>query len=142
MEDEVILAKPARVGVLHDLGNAAQLLSNDRLYAGSKIHIPDPAAGEVHKAFPVAREGKLIENADDAVIVILDFAFQTLAGFEYERIEAARDGRALVADVGGRRVLEVGLAEGARFILLFKSLLKHVEAQLFADIKLDEYKDG
>ena len=40
-----------------------------------------------------------IDDAEDAVVVVLDFALEPLAGFEDEGIERVDDGRALVADV-------------------------------------------
>ena len=48
-----------------------------------------------------AGKRQLEDQADDAVIVILDLSVKALAAFEDERLERLLDRRTLVADIGG-----------------------------------------
>jgi hypothetical protein len=105
---------------------------------GGEIDIPDPSAGKTDEGVPVAGEGKLENNAENTVVVILDFTGETLAAFESERLDGFDDRRALIADVTRSRMLEAGLKEGARAY----DLLELVEANLLAGIKLDEDPHG
>ena len=69
--------------------------------------------GEFDERFPVAGEGQLEDEADYAVVVVLDLSGEALAGVEDQRLEAFVDRRALVADVGGGlAVLKVAWACG------------------------------
>ena len=138
MKDEVVLAQPAPIGLDHGTGDALKLLAHDGFNTRGEVDIPNPAAGQVHEAFPIAGERKLIKNAGNAVIVVLYFAFEALAAFELECFKRADDGRTLVTDVGGRGVLHAGLLHGARV----HGLLQQVEPQFFADIELDEDHHG
>ena len=116
----------------------ASLRADHGLGAGGEIDIPDPAAGEADQGVPIAGKGELVKDADDAIVVVFDFAGELLAGIEDEGIGGHDDGRALVADVGGSGVFEVGLLDGAAV----NDLLQAVEEDLFADVELDEDEDG
>ena len=85
---------------------------------------------------PPAGKREFEFEADDAVIVVLDLSGKALAGFEDQRLERFVYGRTLVADVC-RGLLEAGFggARGEEFAEL-------VEADLFADVVLDEDEDG
>ncbi len=89
------------------------------------------------EAFPVAGKSELVDDADDAVVVVLDFAFEPLAAAQHQRLERPDHRRPLVAHVGRHRVLDFGLLHGARV----HGLLQLVEAQLFAHVELNEDKD-
>jgi hypothetical protein len=143
VEDEVVFAEPARVGTDERVrvagDGAVEALAHDRLHARRKIHVPNPAAGQLHQALPVARERKLVDDADHAVVVVLDLALENLflgafAAAQNERIERTDDRRPLIAHVGRHRVLDLGLLYGARV----HRLLQLVEAQLFADVELNQ----
>ena len=59
VEDEVVLAEPASIGLDQGGGGAVEALADDGLDAGGEIDVPDPAAGEADERVPVAGEGKL-----------------------------------------------------------------------------------
>src|ERR1700683_5537772 len=86
---------------------------------------------------PVAGEWKLEDQADNAVIVVLDLALEALAAFEDEWFEAFFDGGALEADVFGGLVLEAGFGGAGS-----EELAEFVELDLFADVELDQGEDG
>ena len=44
--------------------------------------VGSPTAGKLDESVPGAGEGQLEDQADYAVIVVLDLAFEALAGFE------------------------------------------------------------
>jgi len=88
----------------------------------------------LYQVLPVARECELINDADHAVVVILDLAFEPFAATQHQRIEWANHRRPLVAHIGRHGVLDLWLLHGARI----HSLLQLVEAQLFAHVELDE----
>jgi hypothetical protein len=138
MEDEVVLAEPAGVGLDEGGGDALQTLAEDGLDAGGEIDVPDPSAGETNETVPVAGERNFQEKADDAVVVILDLAGQPFAGIEDEGIGGDDNGRSRVTDIGWGGMLEVGLLDGAAV----DDPLELVEADLLADIELDKDTDG
>jgi len=69
-----------------------------------------PSGCEMDEAFPIAGEGELVDDADDAVIVVLDFAFEAFAAAEEQGFERLGHGRPLVAHIGGHEVLDFGAA--------------------------------
>src|SRR4051812_29460039 len=87
VKDEVILAQPALVWLDHGGRDAFQLLPDHGLDPERKIYVPHPATGQTDQGFPVARERELVDDADNAVIVVLDLAFEALAGVQQQRIE-------------------------------------------------------
>src|ERR1700691_3809503 len=99
---------------------------------------PQPAAkGEAAERAPAAGEGELVEDADDTVVVVFDFAGELLAGIENEGIGSHDDGRTLVAHIGWGSVLEVGLLDGPAV----DDLLQPVKADLLANVELNQDKD-
>ena len=138
VEDEVILAEPAAIGLDQGGGGAVEALADDGLDAGGEIDVPDPAAGEADERVPVAGKGNFEQDADDAVVVVLDLAGEAFAGFEDQRVGGNDDGRALIANVGGGDVLEAGLLDGSAV----DDLLEAVDTDLLADVELDEDADG
>ena len=62
---------------------------------------------------------------------------EALAGFEDQRLERLDYRRPLVADVAGGRVLEAGFGGAGA-----EDLAQFVEADLFADVELDQDEDG
>ena len=101
-----------------------------------EVGVPNPAAGELDELIPVAGEGQLEDHADHAVVEILDVALQALAAFEDEGFEGLFDRRALEADVAGSEVLEAGIGGAGA-----EDLAELVEANLFADVELDQNQD-
>ena len=101
-----------------------------------EVGVGGPAAGEFDESVPAAGEGKFELEADDAVIVVLDFSGKALAAFERQGLKGLFDRSALVADVGGS-LLETGFGLAGR-----EDLAELVEADLFADVELDEDQDG
>ena len=134
MKDEVVLAEPAGIGLDQGGRDPFQALADDGLDTGGEIDVPHPSAGEADEAVPVAGEGNLEKDADDAVVVVLDLARQPLAGFENEGIRGDDDGRALIANIGGSDMLEAGLLEGSAV----DDLLELVDTDLLADVELDQ----
>ncbi len=86
MEDEVVFAEPARVGLDHGVRGALKTLAHEGLDARGKIHVPNPAAGEVDEAFPIAGKTELVDHADHAIVVILDFALEPFAAAQQQGI--------------------------------------------------------
>ncbi len=137
MEDEVVFAEPARIRLDHGCRGALEALAHDGLNARGKIHVPNPAAGERDEAFPIAGKTELVDDADHAVVVILDFALEAFAAAQHEGIERLSDRRPLVTHIGRDRMLDGWLRHGARF----HDLLQPVEPDLLAHIELDQDKD-
>ena len=81
-------------------------------------------------------KGSSKTEADDAVIVVLDFSVEALAAFEDQGLKGLFDRSALVAHVGGS-LLEAGFGRAGA-----EDLAEFVEADLFADVELDEDQDG
>lgn len=111
-------------------------MAHDGLDTQGKIDVPDPTAGKVDQTIPIAREGELIDDADDAIVVVFDFAVETLATVEYERFKRLDDRWPLIANVGGGGVFHAGLRDGAGA----DGLLQQVEPELFAHVELDQHK--
>ena len=114
---------------------ALELLPDDARGQLLEVGVGGPAAGEFDERVPVAGEGQLEDEADDAVVVVLDLSGEALAAFEDQRLEGLLDRRALVADVGGS-LLEAGLGGAG-----WEDLAELVEADLFADVELDQDQD-
>ena len=96
-----------------------------------------PLATKLNEFVPVAGKRQFEDDADHAVVVVLDVTLQTLAALEDEGIESLFDGGALVTDVSGSKVFETGI-DGAGA----EDLPKLVEANLFADVELDQDQHG
>ena len=137
MEDEVVLLQPFALVVGLDQGGrgAFELLLDDARGELFEVGVGDPAAGEFDESLPAAGEGEFEHEADDAVVVVLDLAVEALAGVEHQGLEGLLDGRALVADVGGS-LLEAGFGGAGA-----EDLAEFVEADLFADVELDQDQD-
>ena len=99
----------------------------------SKFESDAPAAGELHQVVPIAGERQLEHQADHAVVVILDLSVEAFTGFEDQGLDRLLNRRALVANVAGGMVLEAGIDRPGA-----KDLAQVVEANLFANIKLDQ----
>src|SRR5579859_948980 len=133
LEDEIVLLQPlGAVGLDQRGGGAFQLLPDDARGELLEVGVGGPAGGKFDELVPGTAEGQLEEQADDAVVIVLDLSREALAGFEDERLKRLFDRSALVADVGGR-LLEAGfgLARG-------EDLAEFVEADLFAYVELDQ----
>jgi hypothetical protein len=146
MEDEVVFLQPVGgvgLGVIRfDVGldqrgrGEFELLLDDARGQSFEVGVGGPAGGKLDERVPVAGERQLEDQADDAVIVILDLALEALAAVEDERVEAFFDGRTLVADVSGSLMLEAGFGGAGA-----EDLAEFVEADLFADVELDQDQD-
>lgn len=77
------------------------------------------------------------DNADDAVVVVLDLSEQMFAGIENEGFTRLDHGRALVAYVSRRGVLESGFLDGGGT----EKLTEAVQANLFGDVELEQDVD-
>jgi hypothetical protein len=77
-------------------------------------------------------------DADYAIVVVLDLAVQPFAAFEDNGAGRFDDGRALVANVAGRRMLECRLPDRVSA----EKLAKTVQVNLFAYIELQKGVDG
>src|SRR6266536_2978596 len=96
----------------------------------------NPAAGETDERVPIAGKRQLEDDAQHAVVVVLDLGVETLAAFENQRLDRFDDRGTLEADVSGSGVLEAGLlAAGA------ENVAEGVEADLFADVELHQDQD-
>ena len=73
--------------------DALKALAHNGLNARGEIHFPNPAAGEVDEAFPIAGKTELVDHADHAVVVILDFALEPLAAAQQQGIKRLGDRR-------------------------------------------------
>ena len=138
MEDEVVLLQPAVLVVGLDQGGSGALEFLADYAAGQifEVGVRGPAGGEFDQLLPVAGERELEDQADYAVVVILDLSGEALAGVEDQGLERLLDGRALVADVGWG-FFETGLGGAGS-----DDLAEGVEADLFADVELDQDQDG
>jgi hypothetical protein len=136
VEDEVVLGEPVGVGFVKRGAGTLEAFACDGGGVGAEVNVPDPARREGDEAVPVAGEGEFEDDGEDAVVVVLDLCAETLAGVEDEGFDCFHDGRALVADVVGRGVLERRLGDGRGA----EDLAELVEANLFADVELNEDK--
>ena len=137
VEDEVVLLQPfSDVGLVERGGGAFELLLDDTRGELFEVGVGGPAAGEFNECVPAAGEGKFELEADDAIIVVLDFSGEALATFQGQWLKGLLDRSALVAHVGGS-LLETGFG-----LTGGEDLAELVEADLFADVELDEDQDG
>src|ERR1039458_6213580 len=88
----------------------------------------------MHQAVPISRKRQLVNDADHAIVVILDFSFEALSAIELKRIERLDHRRSLVAHIRRGRVFHPRLRHGART----HRMLQMVEAQLFTYVELDQ----
>ncbi len=136
VEDEVVLLKKFSGVRLDQRGcGALELLLDDAGGEGLEIGVGGPAAGELDEGVPSAGKRQLEFEADDAVVVVLDFPGKALAGFEDQGLKRLLDRRTLVADVG-RGLLEDGFGFAGR-----EDGAENVEADLFANVELDQDQD-
>jgi hypothetical protein len=84
---------------------------------------------------PSAGKREFEDQANDAVVVVLDFSGEALAGIEDEWVESLFDGRTLVADVGGS-LFEAGVGGAGS-----EDVAEDVEFDFFADVELDQDED-
>src|SRR5580698_2534775 len=83
MKDEVVFLQPFTFVRLHQRRRRPlQFLPDDSRRESFKIAVRGPSAGKLHQRFPTARERQFEYQADDAVIVVLDFALKQLAALE------------------------------------------------------------
>ncbi len=101
-----------------------------------EVGVGGPAAGKLDESVPAAGEREFEDQADDSVVVVLDFAREALAGFEDERVERLFDGRTLVANVSGS-LFEAGVGSAGS-----EDVAEDVELNFFADVELDQDEDG
>ncbi len=134
MEDEVVLLQPLAGIRLHESrGGVFELLFDHARGQLFEVRVGRPAAGELDELVPVAGERQLEDQADDAVIVVLDLTFEALAAVEDQRVESFFDGRTLVANVSRSLVLEAGFGGAGS-----EDLAELVKTDLFADVELDQ----
>src|SRR5271157_1532383 len=134
MEDEVILLEPlGLVGLDQSRSGALQLLARDARGHGLEVRVGGPAAGNLNQVFPGAGKGQLEDQADDAVIVVLDLSLKPLAAVEDDRLERLHDRRPLVADVSRSLMLEAGVGRARA-----EDFAQLVEPNLLADVELDQ----
>ena len=115
---------------------ALDLLFDDLLGEAGEVGVPNPAAGQANQRVPIAGKGQLEDDAQHAVVVVLDLDVETLAAFENQRLDRLDDRRTLEADVSGSGVLEAGLLAARA-----EDVAEVVEADLFADVELDQDQD-
>ena len=110
MENEVVLLQPLLGGIrLDECGSGAlQLLLRNASGETLKVGVGSPAAGELRQRVPAAREWQLENQADYAVVVVLDVSFEALTALKDQGLQGLFHRRALVADVSGGLVLETG----------------------------------
>src|SRR2546429_9714970 len=110
MKDEVVLLEPAfgRIRLNERRSGTLQFFFRDAGGETLKVRVRGPAARELYQGVPVAGEGELENQADHAVVVVLNVAFEALTAFEDQGLQSLLDGRALVADVSRGLVLEAG----------------------------------
>ena len=137
VENEVVLTQPFRIGLHQRRSGPLQFLADDAGGVLVKVDVPDPAAAQANQRVPVAGKRQLEDHAQDAVVVILDLAFQALAAVEHQRLNGFDHRGPLVADVSGSRMLEAGLLQGAGA----EDLAQLVEPDFFANIELDQDED-
>jgi hypothetical protein len=132
VEDEVVLLQPVVlvIGLDQGGGGALQLLADYAAGQLFEVGVGGPVGGELDQFLPVAGEGELEDQADYAVVVVLDLSGEALAGVEDQGLESFFDWGALVANVGGS--FETGLGGAGS-----DDLTEGVEADLFADVELD-----
>ena len=138
VEDEVVFAEPFAVGLDESRAGAGETGANGFGGLSGEIDLPHPAAGELDQFVPVTGVGELVDDAQDAVVVVLNGAVELLPGFEDEGIEGFDDGRPLVADVALGRVFESGGVCDASL----QESAELVEPDGFADIELQEDQHG
>lgn len=115
-----------------------ETLAYDRRGVRGEIGLPRPSAYERDEPLPWTGEGKLKDDADDTVVVVLDLAMKSFSSFKNERLGGFDHGRTLVADVSRRRMFESGLLEGRSA----EKLPQMVETDLFADVELEQDRDS
>jgi len=130
--------QPAVLAVTLDQGGSGALEFLADYAAGQifEVGVRGPAGGEFDQFLPVAGEREFEDQADDAVIVILDLSGEALAGVEDQGLERLLDGRPLVANVGWG-FFETGLGSAGS-----DDVAEGVEADLFADVELNQDQDG
>ena len=116
---------------------AFEFLTDDAGGERFEVGVGGPAAGKLNERVPAAGERKFENEADDSVVVVLDLALEALSAVEDEGLERFLDGRTLVADVSGSLMLEAGLGGAGS-----EDVAELVEADLFADVELDQDQDG
>lgn len=139
MKDEVVFAEPFVVGLDECRRGSGKTFFDGFGCASGKVDLPDPAAGEFDEGIPSAGEGELVlvDDAEDAVVVILDGALELLAAVEDEGIEGFDDRGALVDDVSLCGMLDAGGLYG----LGLENGAELVEADGFGDVELEEDED-
>src|SRR5580700_2572558 len=82
MEDEIVFLQPLG-GVRLDQrgGRTLKFLLDDASGEALKVGIPNPATGKLDQLVPVAREWKLEDHADHAVIEVFNLSLEALATF-------------------------------------------------------------
>src|SRR6476620_7875116 len=99
-----------------------------------EVDVPHPAAGQTNERLPVAGKRKLENDADHAVVVVLDLTVQPLATLQHKRLDRLHDGRTLIANVTWRGMLHAGLRDGASA----DDLAQPCQLDLFTHIELDQ----
>lgn len=138
VDDEVVLGEPLGVGFDQRRVSHGKALPDDLFRLRREVDLPGPATCAGDQLLPGGREGELKDDADDAVVVVLDFAGETLTAFEHQRSGGFDDGRALVTDVSGGGMFEGRLLEGGGA----EKSAQVLKVNLFAHIELQQSVDG